>query len=186
MSDRAKWDSKYSAARGRPLADPDPFLLRALEHLDLPPGSRALDLACGSGRNTVELVTRGLQVEAWDVSPVGLELTRESVSALGAGRECRLRELDLLGTGIPGDAPLFDLVVVVNFLDEQLYQRLADLLAPGGHLLFTTFTIEWPGSKPPMIYRLQPGALAAGYPQLETILSSEAGGRAGLLARMPS
>ena len=37
------------------------------------PGSRALDLACGSGRNAVYLALAGMQVTAVDILPDALE-----------------------------------------------------------------------------------------------------------------
>lgn len=77
--DAADWDARYA---GRDLVwshEPNTFLAR--EAADLPPG-RALDLACGEGRNALWLAERGWRVTAADFSPVALDKAR----ALGEGR----------------------------------------------------------------------------------------------------
>jgi 2-polyprenyl-3-methyl-5-hydroxy-6-metoxy-1,4-benzoquinol methylase len=43
------------------------------EHLLPPGGGRALDLACGLGGNAVFLARRGFEVDAVDISEVGIE-----------------------------------------------------------------------------------------------------------------
>ena len=81
----------------------------------------------------------------------------------------------------------FELVVCISFLDRSLVGRLAELVTPGGHLVFATFTRDHPGERPPRAFRLEPGELARGVPGFETLWHAEEGGRAGLLARrMPS
>ena len=39
-----------------------------LEELSLPPGSRILDVGCGTGRHAVELARRGYQITGVDIS----------------------------------------------------------------------------------------------------------------------
>jgi SAM-dependent methyltransferase len=46
---------------------------------------RALDIACGTGRNTVFLAERGYEVDALDQSIVGLQITRENAEKRGVG-----------------------------------------------------------------------------------------------------
>jgi tellurite methyltransferase len=170
--DRARWDGKYAASADADLEPPEPMLLEVLD--DLTPGGRALDLAAGTGRHALELARRGYQVEAWDVSPVGLAiLTRE---ASVRGLEIETRTLDLVDGGLPPDGPLFELVVVTRFLDRPLFSKLHRLLVPGGHLVLLTFNVDWPGERPGPRFRLRPGELEAGLPGLETVNHGECAG----------
>ena len=180
-ADRDRWNGKFAAARGTEPDPPDAFLLECLGSLELEPDARVLELAAGGGRQTLALAERGLDVEAWDVSPVGLELLGARCGA--RGHHVRTRVVDL-------DAPPpvdegFDLVVLVNFLDRELYGTLSRYLAPGGHAVVAHFTQDWPQAKPSPRFRLDAGELARGLPGLESLRSVETGGRAGLLARRP-
>ena len=49
-----------------------------------PPGARALDLACGGGRNTLYLAELRYAVDAWDISDVGLDLLRSELACRAA------------------------------------------------------------------------------------------------------
>ena len=70
----ADWNERYA---GRELVwTADPNRLFAAEVADLPAG-RALDLACGEGRNAVWLAERGWRVTAVDFAAVGLAKARE-------------------------------------------------------------------------------------------------------------
>lgn len=71
--DAADWDRKY---RGRELVygeAPNPTLVDVATTLDR---GRALDLACGRGRNALWLATRGWTVDAVDFSSVALTAAR--------------------------------------------------------------------------------------------------------------
>ncbi|MCP3915206.1 MAG: methyltransferase domain-containing protein [bacterium] len=173
MSDAERWDAKYRDACGEPLASADAGLVRALDGLSSK--GRALDLAAGTGRNALELLARGYDVEAWDASRVGLEILAEHAPAV------RTRVVDVT-QGLPEAEP-FDLVVVVSFLDRPTYGRLKELARGGGHLVLTTFTRERPGNRPSDRFCLEVGELARGIEGFETISCEEVGGRALLVAR---
>ncbi|HKW53315.1 MAG TPA: class I SAM-dependent methyltransferase, partial [Stellaceae bacterium] len=57
------WDEYYERVAGRP---PRPTLLAALERFGAEGGQSALDLGCGDGRDTIELLRRGWRVLAID------------------------------------------------------------------------------------------------------------------------
>jgi len=179
--DRERWDEKFRAVPDDVRRDPDPFAMRALERVPFVAGDRALDLACGMGRHAFELARRGWRVCAWDVSPVALASVRSRASQLSLVIETR--ELDLSELAFERSGERFHLVVCVNFLDRELFARFADLLHPGGHLVYATFTVDRPGERPALAHCLGRGELASGLPGIATLWQEESAGRAGLLGR---
>jgi SAM-dependent methyltransferase len=82
---------------------------RAMRMLKPEGGERVLDLACGSGRHSLELKRRGFEVVGADISPELLEIARGDAEKEGldvAFVEADLRELDF-------DAE-FDIVLSLN------------------------------------------------------------------------
>src|SRR5262249_62112094 len=77
---RERWNRRYASADAHATPVPNRFLVAEVS--DLPPG-RALDLACGAGRNAVWLAERGWNVTAGDYSDVGLAIARELAKAHG-------------------------------------------------------------------------------------------------------
>ena len=71
--DASAWDERYAATELVWSAGPNEFVESELA--DLSPG-RALDLACGEGRNARWLAERGWQVTAMDFSAVAVEKGR--------------------------------------------------------------------------------------------------------------
>lgn len=67
--DAAAWDAKYAGQELKWGFPPNQFVVEFAT--SLPPG-RALDLACGEGRNALWLATRGWTVDAVDFSEEGL------------------------------------------------------------------------------------------------------------------
>lgn len=134
-SDRKRWDKKY---RGEALADgrePNPFLKR---HGRFPDRGRALDLACGEGSNAVFLAKQGWEVDAVDISPVGLRKARNL--AKQAGVKVNLIQADLDSYRISGEE--YDQITVFYFWDRRLIPRLKKGLKKGGRILFETYTLE--------------------------------------------
>lgn len=64
-----QWDERYSGNGLVWTSTPNQFLVA--EVVDLPAG-RAVDLACGEGRNSIWLAEQGWEVTGLDFSPVGL------------------------------------------------------------------------------------------------------------------
>jgi SAM-dependent methyltransferase len=137
LDDQERWDRQYAerAASERPSA----FLQRILDsgHWEIPTG-RALDIAAGSGRNALLLAARGFQVDAVDISPIGLE------QAAARAREKSLsiswQHADLQSAQLP--EATYDLVVDINYLQRSLLADLQASLKPGGWIVFETFLID--------------------------------------------
>ena len=131
----AKWNRIYTDTSTTDEAAAS--VLADYAHL-LPPRGKALDLACGLGANALFLARRGLDTEAWDLSPVAIDKLRER-----AGRHrlsIRARAADVEATDIGRER--FDVIVVVRFLERKLAPAIVAALKPGGLLLYQTFTAE--------------------------------------------
>jgi len=175
--DRERWDAKYRGERGEQHQPPAEQVCRLLDLLGSGEGRSAVDLAAGTGRHTFELCRRGWEVEAWDVSPVALEILERRAA------EQRLvvptLAIDLLKDELPPRR--FDLALVSSFLDRPFLPRIQELVSPGGHLVYSAPTLDFPGEKPPLKWRFRPGELDAGIAGFETSALEERDGRVAFL-----
>lgn len=132
--DASGWDARY--AKGRQWSsEPNRFFAEVVEGLDLPPG-RAIDLACGEGRNAVWLAERGWAVTGVDFSAVGIERGRTGAATRGIAVEWVVADLATWDLG----AGAFDLVahVYLHWPSAErvpFLQRVAAAVAPGGVLV---------------------------------------------------
>ena len=133
MSDlQKKWDARYrnSGSRSAQAAT----VLRDNEHL-LPARGEALDLACGLGGNAMLLARAGLQVTAWDLSPVAIAALTQRAAQEGLAMAAEVRDVQ----AEPPPAAAFDVIVVSYFLQRELAPVLCAALRPGGVLYYQTF-----------------------------------------------
>ncbi|MBI5450426.1 MAG: methyltransferase domain-containing protein [Gammaproteobacteria bacterium] len=130
---RDKWDAVYDA-RDVAAAEPARVLVEYV-HL-LPKSGQALEVACGRGGNAVYLARHGLQVTAWDISPVVVDKLRHYAEQQQLDLHAAARDLRQ-HPPIPGS---FDVIVVTHFLDRSLIPALIDALRPGGLMFYQTFT----------------------------------------------
>jgi SAM-dependent methyltransferase len=137
--DAADWD----ACHGRnEIVWGEPPNAVVVEHVAMLPPARALDLACGAGRDTLWLATRGWRVDALDWSQVAIDKAR--TVAVRLPRSVRERVAwhrgDVTGLAEVGLRSPFDLIVMC-FLQlppaqrRTLLHEAAARLAPGGMLL---------------------------------------------------
>jgi SAM-dependent methyltransferase len=134
------WDRRYDTPRMVWSSEPNRFLVEEVR--DLAPG-RALDLACGEGRNAIWLAARGWEVTGVDFSGVALRKAREAAGA--AGVRLRLIEADLADyEPAPESADLVTLLYlqVPEPLRTLVLRRAAAALAPGGMLLLVAHDLE--------------------------------------------
>jgi SAM-dependent methyltransferase len=130
---RAKWEERH---RGATPGDAEPSVI---EMLPLLPQGMALDIAAGSGRNSIALAREGMRVVAADFSWPGMsalsEITRRhklSISPVIA---------DLEET-FPFSPNSFDVIMNVSYLDRDLVPLLKAALRPSGVLLFDTYLVD--------------------------------------------
>ena len=131
---REDWDRRYAEKDLLWSASPNRLLVAQVQ--DLPPG-RALDLACGEGRNALWLAERGWDVLGVDFSEVAIAKARTRAGEAAGGRATFLCA-DLLD--FEPERTAFDLVVVLFLQLPAAERRLvlgraASALAPGGTLL---------------------------------------------------
>ena len=124
--DARAWDERYAATEQVWSRGPNQFV--SAELADLPPG-RALDLACGEGRNSIWLAQRGWQVTAVDFSAVAIERGRRLADDLPVTWQ--------VGDVLTADLPAVDLAVVAYLQvapDERriVVRRAWSALDPGG------------------------------------------------------
>jgi len=127
--DASHWDDRYAAADLVWSAEPNQFLPPAVEGME--PG-RALDLACGEGRNAIWLARQGWDVTGVDFSEVAIDKARR----LAGDTVVDWRVEDVTDWQPDG---AYDLVVVfyVHLAPDGLDRAVAAAraaLAPGGRL----------------------------------------------------
>ena len=128
-ADRRKWQSMYETGRYEARTLPTPLLEQWLPSL---PRGRALDIACGVGRNALRLAEAGYRVTAVDIAPAALGRARAAAAARGLEVDWQTADLD----DFQPAAAAFDLVVCARYVNRRLMPRLSAALAQGGWLLF--------------------------------------------------
>jgi len=130
-SDRDRWDARHMAADD---ADPAPSELLDAYAAHFPDGGRALDLACGRGRNAVHLARLGFVVDAVDVSTIALAKTRTLAERRGVADLVHAIEHDL-EDGLPRFDEPFDVVLCLHFRRPALWPLLPSLVDLHGMLM---------------------------------------------------
>jgi len=132
MSIKAKWNERYRAATGERQAS---RVLKENLHL-LPGNGRALDLACGSGGNSILLAQQGLKVDAWDIADVAIAALQDAALKRQLSIQAEVRDVEAR----PPAPETFDVIVVSYFLERDLIPALIMALKPGGLIYYQTFT----------------------------------------------
>ena len=128
------WDERYAAKELVWSAKPNELFAR--EVADLPPG-RALDVACGEGRNAIWLAEQGWDVTALDFSEVGIDKARR----IAERRDVQVRWLTEDVTRFVPAADGYDLVSVL-FLHTasgergQWLHKVTAAVKPGGTFIY--------------------------------------------------
>lgn len=113
-----------------------PAIRAAWSRLD---NRRALDLACGSGRDAVAMAEAGLAVEAWDRYAEALDRCRSL--AASAGVSVTTCQVDVEFDEVL-EPDTFDVIACFNFLHRPLMPAMARAIRPGGFVVYETFTVE--------------------------------------------
>lgn len=172
------------------LWQPTPLLRQALDARPASPSARALDLACGTGRDAVYLALHGYSVDAVDILPDALA----RATSLAQKNSVRLHPMLVdLRHDWPFAIGSYDLVCVFRFLHRPILSRLPLLLVPGGLLIIETFheaSANTPHGPTNPSHLLATGELRQTFTALEILHQADAFERSGrffsqLIARVP-
>ena len=168
--ERATWDRRYRDGSYQPRSAPFSLLEQMIDRL---PRGRALDVACGGGRNALFLAAHGYDVEAVDGSPEALRLAEEQ--ARERGLAVRWTEADLDDYAPPQTG--YAVIVNCFYLNRPLLGRLADALADDGYIFveqhLRTF-LPVPGNRE---WRMEPNELLRAFSGLRIVRYEEAVGK---------
>ena len=130
---RDRWNEKWRERGAGARSEPTRFLVEEVSEL---PAGRALDLACGAGRNAIWLAERGWRITAVDYSEVALAEARRRAADSDVDIDWILADL----TDWSPPVAAFDLVCVLYLQlpageRRLVLDRAAGALAPGGTML---------------------------------------------------
>ena len=154
--DRDKWNDRYAVAGFYLGPDPSRFLAENIAMIkDLAPGQKALDIACGEGRNSIFLARHGFAVTGLDISEEGLAKAENWANAEGLAVSFLCKDMETYEF-----SEAWDLIINFNFLLRDLIPKMVEALNPGGLIVFDTIletpTLEGNHKK---AYLLLPGEL---------------------------
>jgi SAM-dependent methyltransferase len=183
-ADREKWNKRYREGAYAERVHPSALLAAWIDRI---PRGKAIDVACGAGRNALYLAEHGFHVDAVDISCEALDRARDTGQRLGL--RVNWLEHDLDQALEPG--AMYQLILVIRYVNLPLIRQLIASLAPGGFLiceqhLVTEEDVIGPTSP---AYRVKAGDLLsiAGklrIHHLEESLVREPDGRTAALARL--
>ena len=151
-----EWNERYRS-REEILSDPAELLVDAAR--DLPPG-RALDLACGAGRNAIWLSSQGWTVTAVDGASEAIRIVKEHDATIDA----RVLDLEAIAR-LPFEDESFDLVAILYYLHRPLFAEAKRVVRRGGTIVCA---VKMRGT-----YRIAPGELAQAFADCEIVKCEE-------------
>jgi 2-polyprenyl-3-methyl-5-hydroxy-6-metoxy-1,4-benzoquinol methylase len=134
-SDQQRWNERFNK-RGFALGKEANLFLKRHAHI-LPKG-KALDLATGEGKNAVFLAQHGWEVDAVDISPIGLKKVRRLAKENGVAIDTRLADLDAFQIDREG----YDVILNFYFLNRRLIPKIKKGLKRGGKVIFETYLVD--------------------------------------------
>lgn len=135
-----KWNQRFSAPDYLFGTEPNTYLRDQVAFL--PPSGHALCVADGEGRNSVWLARQGLQVQAFDISPVGVAKARKLAMDAGVRVDYQVADCDSWAWPLAQ----FDVVagIFIQFADpvmrSRMFAHMVACLKPGGLLILQGYT----------------------------------------------
>ncbi len=167
QQDRSKWNQRYtedSYRKGNPVTLLENWIAEI-------PSGKALDVACGAGRNAIFMAQAGFDVDAIDISREGLKMAKKHAESQGIDINWVEHDFDQAYEFETN----YSLIVVLWYVDLPLISRLCDCLATGGYLLceehlITDQEVIGPGSSS---FRVAPGRLREAVSALNVLIYEE-------------
>jgi len=135
LEDKERWNRRHVEKPMRKSVEPI-----ITKYIDLATKGKALDIACGIGRNTHYLLERGFVIDAVDLSDYALSQVQNS-------KQINKIEVDLDSYNLQKNE--YDLVVNINYLSRRLFPQIKEALKPNGVLIFETFIVAHGDFKQP-------------------------------------
>jgi len=127
IEDKQRWNTRHVK---KPMKNTvAPIVQKYIAHAKI---AKALDLACGTGRNTHFLEKLGFKIDAVDLSDYALSKIKDTPNITKI-------ETDLDSYNLKQDR--YDLIINTNYLNRRLVSQIKDGLKPGGLLVFETFML---------------------------------------------
>ena len=127
-SERINWTDRWAGGDYRGRSSPSPFVAAWADRL---PKGRALDLACGNGRNALYLAQCGFDVDAIDIAEPALKLAQASAQERGVSINTMVADLD--DHNLPLES--YDLIITCFYMNRDMVPSVKDALSPGGFVL---------------------------------------------------
>ena len=128
--DRERWNRRYSEEE-YPWKTPSK-IVQDFYHLSKK--GKALDIACGIGRNAIFLYDKGFDVDAVDISDVALSQIKKKRPGINTIQA----DLDFYDI----EQNRYDLIININYLNRRLIPQIKEGLKKGGVVIFETFTLK--------------------------------------------
>ena len=144
LADRQRWDTRYRAGAYAQRHWPSAYLQQLQQDDVIPRSGRALDVACGRGRNSLFLASLGLRVDALDVSAVAI--AQAANTAIGQQLRVNWQCSDVLELSHRLPQNTYALVIMLRFVAPQLLPKLLQALTPGGVLVLEEH-LQWDGAE---------------------------------------
>ena len=135
LEDKERWNKKYKNN-----IIPTKTVEVVEKYAQLVKGNKALDLACGMGRNSIFLASSGFEVDALDISPLAIE-------SLQNMKNINAQEVDFDTYELKENS--YDLIVCTYFLKRELFLQIEKALTEDGIFIFETFMHHEENSKVP-------------------------------------
>jgi 2-polyprenyl-3-methyl-5-hydroxy-6-metoxy-1,4-benzoquinol methylase len=136
LGSKEKWNAKYSAKTSFSI-DPDEFLI---DHISIFKEGSVLDVACGTGRNSIWLAKEGFSVTGVDISDIGL--SQLETSAKKNQVTIKTIAMDLTDPQALRNLETYDNMIVSRYKpSKEILLTLPLLLNEGGILLL--YTHNW-------------------------------------------
>lgn len=160
------WDERYRSEAS--ISAPTPLLFEVASKLET---GRALDLACGTGRNAIWLAEQGWNVTAVDGSSVAIEALRRRAPSVDA----RVADLEKHEFEIGQNS--WDLIADCFYLQRDLFEPIKRALAPSGVAVIIVHLAD--EAHPNSRFSVEPGELVSYFADCEILQSYEGPSRDG-------
>jgi len=133
---------------------------------------RALDIACGSGRDSVYLATKGWQVDSVDYLPDALNKVNLLAKNTRVNLNTFLADLENDQGKFLTNCHKYQLITVMRYLHRPLLPLIKQRIASGGYLVYQTFLrgCEKFGSPKRARFLLEEGELAQAFDGFKILL----------------